>query len=64
MSGTIEAWRVTEARTCTIAHDDSEIVLKLTGHDGRVEHLLFARKEFARFARQLHIDAQLLGHEN
>lgn len=60
MTGSIEAWRVKEARTCTIAHDDSEVVLKLIGADDRVEHLLFTKDEFQRFATRLHLDAKFL----
>ena len=58
MSGSIEARRIAEARTFTTR--DQDVVVKLTGHDGRVDHLLFSRQEFARFAKQLHIDALML----
>lgn len=59
----IDVYRVTETRTCVHRGDPSIVVLRVSCGDMQT-HLLFDRADFARFARQVHDDARLLGAQS
>lgn len=60
-AGEIVAARVTEART--FLHRDGTVVLRVTAGHGDVDHYSFTADAFARFAKQLGIDAKLTGRQ-
>lgn len=56
---TITVERVTEATT--LIHRDGTIVLEITAGHGSTRHYSFDQETFARFARQMALDASLTG---